>query len=255
MSAAAARTVRAEVTELAARHQLGDLQAEFAPKRLSKAIFALYVFLLVHLLALLVLPGLVFYWWLRRTPNFSGRQAAKRLYLFEHGMIVHPQSGPGTVVARWDSVRLHQEVTQLYINGLPAPTKYLFSVAAPDGVHVTITEFYEGPDSWGPWMQEAIVRAQHLPMTQEILAGRTVDFGALRVSEAGLTGTAEGRLAWSEVGEIAVRGGRVYVTKAGLTRPWSNLAAASLVNLHLFLTLTENLLARSRAGEHRDAGA
>lgn len=244
MSAATAHTVRAEVTDLAARHQLGALQAEFAPKRLSKAMFALYVFTLVHLLALLVLPGLVFYWWLRRTPNFSRRQAAKRLYLFEHGMIVHPQSGPGAVVARWESVRLHQEITQLYINGLPAPTKYLFSVAAPDGAHVTITEFYEGPDTWGPWMQEAIARAQHLPVTQEVLAGRTVDFGALRVSGSGLTGNAEGRLAWSEVGEIAVRGGRVHVMRTGGgTSPWSNTAAASLVNLHLFLIVTRSLAA------------
>jgi hypothetical protein len=122
--------------------------------------FALYIYMLVNLLVIFVIPGLLFFWWLRRTPNFSRKQAAKRLYLFENGMIAHPQFGDGMVAVRWDSIRLYQEVTQKIINGVPGPINYVYSAVAPDGTSAKITELYAGPETWGPWMQEAVVRAQ-----------------------------------------------------------------------------------------------
>jgi hypothetical protein len=122
-----------EAAELAARHRLGALVGTFAPKRLGKLIFALYIFTLVNLLVAFVIPALVFFWWLRRTPNFSRKQAAKRLYLFENGVIVHPQFGDGMIAVRWDSIRLYQEITQVIINDVPGPVKYAYSVVAPGG--------------------------------------------------------------------------------------------------------------------------
>lgn len=234
-----------EAVELAARHELGQIRGVFTPKRLSKPLFVLYAFTLVQLLFLLVLPGLLFYWWLRKTPNFSRRQAAKRLCLFEHGMIVHPQSGDGLVAVRWDSVRLYQEVTQMIVNGIPAPAKYAFTATAPGGVQVRMTEFYDGPETWGPWMQDAIVRAQYAARKKDVLAGGTVDFSALTVTSGGLGGTAQGRLAWSEVTDIAVRGGRVYVMKAGQARPWWDREAVAVANLQLFLTIAKDFTSRN----------
>jgi hypothetical protein len=90
-----------KAAELAARHGLGALEGTFAPKRLGKIVFALYIFMLVQMVLLFVIPGLLFFWWLRRTPNFSRKQAAKRLYLFENGMIVHPQFGEGMIAVRY----------------------------------------------------------------------------------------------------------------------------------------------------------
>ncbi|MFI6638915.1 DUF6585 family protein [Streptomyces sp. NPDC050504] len=238
-----------ETVALAERHRLGALRGAYAPRRLGKVIFALYVFTLIHLLALLIVPGLVFYWWLRKTPNFSRKQAAKRLCLFEHGMIVDPQSGAGAVVVRWESVRLYQKVTQLIVDGLPAPTKYVFTAIDPSGAHVRITEFYNGPESWGPWMQNAVVRAQHHAKTQDVLAGRTVDFGTLSLSADGVSDATRGRLAWPEVTDVTVKGGRVYVMQAGQKHPWANREADSVANLHLFLTMAEDL------GPHRSADA
>ncbi|WP_406530930.1 hypothetical protein, partial [Streptomyces sp. I8-5] len=118
--AVAPNTLPPEAAELAATHRLGALQGTFTPKRLNKLLFALYIFTTIHLLAIFVIPGVLFFWWLRRTPDFSRRQAAKRLHLFEHGLMVHPQSGDGVVVIRWDSVRLYQNITQKIINGIPS---------------------------------------------------------------------------------------------------------------------------------------
>jgi hypothetical protein len=107
MTEPAPHSLSPQVAELAARHQLGRLEGSFAPKRLGKLIFALHVYLLVNLLVLLLVPGLLFFWWLRRYPDFSRKQAAKRLHLFEHGLIVQPQFGDGMTAFRWDSVKVH----------------------------------------------------------------------------------------------------------------------------------------------------
>ncbi|MFG2624455.1 DUF6585 family protein [Streptomyces sp. NPDC048473] len=232
-----------EAAELAARHQLGALEGTFTPKRLSKPLFALYIFAIVHLLAIFVIPGLLFFWWLRRYPDFSRRQAAKRLHLFENGMIVHPQSGDGMVAIRWDSVRLYQDINQMIINGVPAPIKYVYSAVGPGRVSATITEFYEGPPTWGPHMQGAILRAQGPAVLESILEGQKVNFGDFSLSRTGMATTRNGHLPWSDVQEIQVGAGRVHVMRTGESGRWCSVAVSDIANLHVFLTVAENLSA------------
>jgi hypothetical protein len=235
-----------EAAELAARHRLGALEATFAPKRLGKLIFALYIFTLVNLLLAFVIPALVFFWWLRRTPNFSRKQAAKRLYLFENGMIVHPQFGDGMIAVRWDSIRLYQEITQVIINDVPGPVRYAYSVVAPGVTGTTITEFYDRPETWGPWMQEAIVRAQGPAVLESILEGQRTNFGGFSVSRTGMATTGKSQLPWPDVQEIHVKAGRVYVMKTGESSPWFSAPVSDIANYYVFLTIATNLCRQQR---------
>ncbi|WP_105974418.1 DUF6585 family protein [Streptomyces geranii] len=226
-----------EVAALAARHQLGRLQGSFAPKRLGKLLFVLYLNVLVTLSAFFLVPGALYYWWLRRFPDFSRKQAAKRLHLFEHGLIVQPQFGDGMTALRWDSARVHQDISQLFVNGVPTPTRYVYSVAAPSYGAAQITEFYESPETWGPWMQEAVLRAQAPAVMDAVLEGGTADFGALSVSRTGVTGTGKPVLPWADVQEIVVGGGSVRVIKSGAAGPWCTARVSGIANLQLFLTI------------------
>ncbi|MER5361609.1 DUF6585 family protein [Streptomyces sp. NPDC002785] len=232
-----------EAAELADRHQLGALQGTFTPKRLSKPVFALYIFTTIHLLFIFVIPGLLFFWWLRRTPDFSRKQAAKRLHLFENGMIVHPQSGDGVVVIRWDSVRLYQDITQKIINGVPGPINHVYSAVGPGRVSATITEFYEGPGTWGPHMQGAILRAQGPAVLQSIAEGRTVNFGDLSLSRTGMATTRNGHLPWSDVQQIQVGAGSVHIMRTSDSARWCSVAVSDIANFHVFLAVAENLSA------------
>ncbi|WAU78914.1 hypothetical protein O1Q96_03575 [Streptomyces sp. Qhu-G9] len=230
-----------EVAELAARHQLGELAGAFAPKRLGTLMFVVYVNMILTFTAFFVVPGLLCYWWMRRFPNFSRKQAAKRLYLFEHGMIVQPQFGDGMTAFRWDSVKLYQDITQLFVNGVPTPTKYVYSVVAPRYGGAEITEFYENPESWGPALQDAVLRAQGPAVLKAILEGGTVDFGALSLSSKGVSSTRNGRLPWSEVQEILVQGGSVRVLRSGTADTWSTVAVSGMPNLYVFLAVAGKL--------------
>ncbi|MDX2543868.1 DUF6585 family protein [Streptomyces sp. WI04-05B] len=230
-----------EVAALAARHQLGVLEASFAPKRLGVLMFIVYLNMLFVFSAFFLVPGLVCFWWLRRFPNFSRKQARKRLHLFEHGMIVQPQFGDGMTAFRWDSAKVYQDITQLFINGVPSPVKYVYSVSAPSFGGAEITEFYERPEAWGPWLQEAILRAQGQAVLDSVLEGGTADFGSFSVSRSGVAIRGKNPLPWSEVHEIQVRGGAVHVMKYGTSSPWFTVTASGVSNLHLFLTIAENL--------------
>jgi len=133
----------------------------FAPKLLCRTVFAAHVFNCLMLLVFFLVSGLLYYWFaMRRFPDFNPKQAALRLHLFEEGLVVHPPSGGEPVALRWDSLRPQQEITQLVINGVPAPTKYVYSASARGYGTVRITEFYEKPEVWGPRMQDAVMRAQ-----------------------------------------------------------------------------------------------
>ncbi|GGV93956.1 hypothetical protein GCM10015535_57970 [Streptomyces gelaticus] len=241
--AAAPTTLSSEAAELASSHQLGALEGTFTPKRLNKALFALYIFTTLNLLVMFVIPGLLFLWWLRRTPDFSRRQAAKRLHLFENGMIVHPESGDGTVVIRWDSVRLYQDITRKVINGIPGPTEYAYSAVGPDRAGARITHFYEDPESWGPHMQQAVLRAQGPAVLQSVLAGETVNLGDISLSRTGLTARGKGHLPWSGVQEIQVAAGRVHVMGTGGSGQWCSVAVSDIANLHVFLAVAQHLAA------------
>ncbi|MFC8664606.1 DUF6585 family protein [Streptomyces sp. NPDC057199] len=233
-----------EVAALAARHQLGLLEGAFAPKRLGIPMFVIYLNVLVTFSAFFLVPGLLYFWWLRRFPNFSRKQAAKRLYLFEHGLIVQPRLGEGMTAFRWDSVKLRQDITQLFVDGAPTPIKYVYSVTATGFGGAEITEFYEKPEIWGPWMQDAVLRAQGQTALDTIQEGGAVDFGALSLSRAGMAATGKGRLPWSEIQEILVRGGNVHVMRSGASAPWSTVPVSGIANLHLLLAIAGNLCRR-----------
>ncbi|MFJ7194487.1 MULTISPECIES: DUF6585 family protein [unclassified Streptomyces] len=241
--AAVPTILSSEAVELASAHQLGALEGTFVPKRLNKALFVLYIFTTLNLLAMFVIPGLLFLWWLRRTPDFSRKQAAKRLHLFENGMIVHPESGDGTVVIRWDSVRLYQDITRKVINGVPGPIEYAYSAVGPGRVSARITHFYEGPESWGPHMQQAVLRDQGPAVLESVLAGETVNFGDVSLSRTGLTIRQKGHLPWSGVQEVQVTAGRVHVMGTGGSGLRCGVAVSDIANLHVFLALTQHFSA------------
>jgi hypothetical protein len=241
----------AEVADLAARHRLGALQGVFAPKRLRRVAFAAHVFNCLMLMSLFLVPGLLYYWFfMRRFPDFSRKRAAQRLHLFDEGLVVHPPSGGEPVALRWDSLRLQQEIIQLVINGLPAPTRYVYSASAPGQGAVRITEFYEDPDVWGPQMQDAVVRAQGPAVLEALREGGTVPFGALSLSRTAVYARGKGNLPWPEVREVRAAGGLVRVMttdSSGDPVRWSHHLAKDITNLHLFLAVAQNLHEQSTA--------
>jgi hypothetical protein len=226
------------VAELAAQHELGALVATFKPQRFGWFLKSSFYVTLATLFFLFVVPAVVFYYLaLRRTPDFNPGQAAKRLHLFEHGMVADQESGPGTVAVRWDGIRLYEEQVQKIINGIPGPILYT-CVAASPGASVTVTNFYENPRTWAPAMQRAVLRAQSATVQQAFLAGDVLDFGEFDLSTAGVTHRKK-VLPWTQVGQVELGGGAVAVMKTGESAFWARAMAKSVPNLQVFLAMVD----------------
>ncbi|MEU9794789.1 DUF6585 family protein [Streptomyces sparsogenes] len=232
-----------EAAELAARHNLGALESTFAPKRLSRLIFVAIWLAIVTLLLMFVVPGLVYLWTLRRLPDFNPKQAAKRLHLFQNGMIAQPQTGDGLVAIRWDPVRLYQDITQTYFNGAQGYRNCTYVALAP-GASATITEFFENPETWGPRMQEVVVQAQGTKVLEAVPAGETVSLGVFEVSSRGITTAQKGHLSWPDIQEIQLRAGWARVMRTGASDAWDADALSRIANLYVFLTIAEILSAQ-----------
>lgn len=229
-----------DVAQLAAARGLGELRTTFLPKRLTAARkFAFVVMIPVGLL-IFVLPGLWFIWIALQTPNFSRKQAAKRLYLFEHGLMVAESAGPVGCV-RWDQVTVYQDVTRHYANGVYVTTSYIYTLTNPDGSTVKVTQFFDGPQVWGPAIQQAVTQAQLPAVLGALKQGQTIRFGDIAVNSSGVSTPKRGAVAWAQIEDVSVSNGGVVLRKGGKRMPWSAQSVKDIPNFLLFMAAVDEL--------------
>ncbi|WP_033818022.1 DUF6585 family protein [Kitasatospora sp. MBT63] len=241
--------IPAAVEPVAAAEGLGQHRETFAPQRHGFWRMAGLVLFAVLGLACFVLPGLMFVWLLVQTPNLSRKQAAKRLHLFEHGLVVADRSGP-TASFRWDAMTVLQQITRRYANGVYVGTTYLYTLFRADGSKVKLTNFYADPERWGAAVQHEITRAQLPGVTAAVAGGTTVRFGDLAVAAEGIVSAKRGAAHWHEIQRIEIKNGTVFLGRAGKLLPWSNTPVAQIPNFFLFLTVAEHF----RAAHHGSNG-
>jgi hypothetical protein len=246
----------AAALSLAGHYQLGWHLTSYRPKRLGLVRFSgLLLFALGSLallgvavislvpLGILISLGFVgmFGYFLVMSPNVNRAVAARRVHVFERGFIV--MKSPAQLVAvRWDVVAwVLQEITDRYVNGIHVATTYLYTVVLPDGGKVKLTHFYDGIAELGQTIAREVTR-EHLPRAIEaVQAGRTVTFGDLQVSLAGLTSGRHGLLPWTQVEEIQVVQGYLKLRRAGKWLAWSSKPVKQIPNLFVFLNLADRL--------------
>ncbi|MBT2407113.1 MULTISPECIES: DUF6585 family protein [unclassified Streptomyces] len=228
------------VASLAAAHELGQHRETFLPQRMGTGRMAGLILFTVLGLACFILPGLVFVRILMQTPNLSGKQAAKRIHLFEHGLIVADHTGPAAAF-RWDSMTALQQITERYANGVYVGTSYLYTLFRPDGSTLKLTNFYADPDRWGTAIQHEITQAQLPGVIASLEQGATVRFGDIAMTKGGIATAKRGAVQWNEIQKIEVKNGTVFLAKAGKLLSWSNTPVAKIPNFFLFLTIVDHL--------------
>lgn len=233
-----------EVADFAAARGLGELRATFLPKRMTAGRKFAFVVLVPLGLLMFIVPGLWFIWLALQTPNFSRKQAAKRLYLFDHGLVVSESAGPAGCV-RWDQATVYQDVTRHYQTGVYVTTSYIYTLTNPDGSTLKVTQFFDGPQVWGPAIQQAVTQAQLPAVLGALKQGQTVRFGDIAVNSAGVSTPKRGEVAWAEIEGVSVFQGGVTLRKGGKRLPWSTQKVKDIPNFLLFMAAVDQL----RAGQ------
>jgi hypothetical protein len=186
---------------------------------------------------------------LLRSPNFNRRQAARRVYVFEYGLL-HVDGKGALGEYPWHSIMsVQQKIVEQYVNGIHTGTTYLYTVTRNDGTVLKLTHFFNGIAQLGQGISQQVTQI-HLPhAVAAIQRGETVPFGDLAVNAAGVVSVRHGLLPWAELDEVRVVQGYVRLRKAGKWLPWSHKPAAEIPNLFVFLTLADQL--QRAAHSHR----
>jgi hypothetical protein len=227
----------ATVMAVAEGENLGRLKASYSPQRMEW--WRLTIMLLFGIVFLVFLLGLYFLWLAFNTPNFSGRQAAKRLYFFERGLIVADVNGP-TAVYRWENLTCLQAITNRYAYGVKVATTYVYTLITPDGKTAKITNFFAKPDEWGPAIQNEITRAQIPGIMAALQGGANVEFGSLVINRGGLS-TGSRSLRWDEVQAVQIQQGYLQIKRANGWLRWSAKPVSQIPNFFVFLTAVNQL--------------
>jgi hypothetical protein len=251
-----------DVADLARARDLGPHLATYRPRALRRGMALLFglagcLCLLGALVAVLAeawpaglgcaVLGVLFLYLLARTPGFSGRQAAKRVDVFEDGFIQSDRTGPRADF-RWDAIgTVCQRITKNYTNGIYTGTTYLYTIRRHDGVCVKLTEFYDGIASLGETIAGEVGRVQLPRAMAAIQHGETVIFGDLALNAGGIACTGRGSVPWTDVERVQVNRGYVSLRRAGKWLAWSSRPASQIPNLVVFLTLADLLQHRPRS--------
>lgn len=175
-----------------------------------------------------------------RSPNFSGKARAKRIDLYEHGLVLLEQHGP-VAVFRFDSVAVRHRAVNTYVYGMKTSTRYLLSLVGPDGRTVKINQRYEGVDHLGRQIQDSVVRHQFGPALATVEAGYPAAFGPFTVTREGLVADGKGLVTWPLLDRITLSQGIVRIHVHGKRMQLVARQVGVVPNLALFLTLVSQL--------------
>lgn len=185
--------------------------------------------------------GALFLVVLLRAPNFNPRRAARRVYVFEYGLLYADGSGALAEYPWYTIMSVQQKIVERYVNGIHTGTTYLYTITRNDGNVLKLTEFFDGIAQLGLGISQQVSQI-HLPhAAAAVQRGETVPFGDLAVNAAGVVSARHGLLPWAELDEVRVVQGYVRLRKAGKWLPWSHKPAAEIPNLFVFLTLADQL--------------
>jgi hypothetical protein len=229
---------------------LGEVKLVMRPQKNSTAAVALTWLSLIFGLALFVLPGLLLFWQARETTIFNRKLKARRLYLFENGILVADANGPIHAV-RWNSMTVLQQIIRKQLGGTTVRTLYTYTVITGDGPSFKLTNFYEKPEVWGPRIQDEITRTYLPGVMAAIESGQPVVFADTSLTASGMANVKRGELRWSEIQNIEVKNGVVVVQKAGKRAPLTGTAVSRIPNFFVFLSAAKTL----QAGAARERGA
>lgn len=249
-----------EVAALAQRERMGSYVRTFHPSRGRPAgaiVAVVTTSVIVAAIALLLtamgFPGagvgvliLLAAMWIviiAGHPVVNPLVAARKVHLFEQGFIPARASGQADHF-RWDAIdSVVQRVTGHYYEGVSTGRIFRYTVRRNDGATVKLTQFYDGIEQLGQILTAEVTRVQLPRAMAAIQQGWPARFGPLIVDASGLAqGTR--RLPWTELKDVEIRRGNVVVHQTSGFSTWTTVPAAIIPNLHVFLTLIDQLSRR-----------
>lgn len=192
-----------------------------------------------------------------RKGRFRKTWGDARLHLYDEGLVVtDPERGEW--VFRWDSISVLQNLSTL--NGAVRDAAYTLigrdgsAVTIGRGIHglfesklkaAGVTSLTRGPyivleRSWGPEIQQGVLRTQGVAALERLGRGETLAFGRVSVDRDGVS--FKGKTArWAEVKEVSILNALVWFNDARGRSMLTGVGVPEVPNLYLLLALADQL--------------
>ncbi|CAG0936384.1 hypothetical protein TFLX_05257 [Thermoflexales bacterium] len=192
---------------------------------------------LIVLMLMLVAIGLGFIGWAAFIGRTSYANRNRRIQVFNIGLV--QVNGPDWTFIGWDEITVvRQAITEVRTYGIKVNTLYIYTIELKTGRTFKFDNHIENVATLGELLRQQVTRQQLPQALTKMQRGETVAFGALGVSQRGLT-YEDKAIAWSEVDRVEMLNGSVVVRKK-TDRLFSLplvIKAAEIPNLSVFLAL------------------
>lgn len=162
----------------------------------------------------------------------------KQLLIYENGFIYISNDH---LIAKYEDVKeIFQEITTLYVNGIPTPTSYQYKIYIKNKIKpLYLTNIFAGIKQAGDYIQNKILQ-QQLPIVIDAYSrGEDVKFGSLTVNKNSII-VEKQTLNWEQIKNIRVVEGHVLLQKE---RGDLLLNIAAIPNIYVFLNLIYEIMA------------
>jgi hypothetical protein len=230
------------IAAAAAGAGFGDLVKVFRPRRSNQA---LVIGLLVVSIALIwCIAPIYVLWLLFRTPNLNARVAARRVYVFQKGLIVAAKPVPSRPtdldVWPWAEVAtVFQKIVKTNTFGMWTGTYERITATRNDGSTFTVTNFWDDHDDLRRRINVQVTAALLAPMRRALASGQAVQFGTIIIDRAGVN-TRAGTTPWAEVETFDIIGASFRIIRRGGARLGS-VAMTEVPNPSLLYALAKEL--------------
>lgn len=238
------------INELAANNHLGSLVQEFKVKFLWRnytlglliiiplCFVVLFVFRGIDLYTTFIVISILF---LIFSAIFIGLFIAnkkKQLFTYENGLI-YINHAP--LIAKYEDIQeIFQEITTFYVNGIPTPTHYKYTIHIKNYIKpLHLTNIFEDIQQAGDFIQNKVLQQQLPIVLNAYHNSEDVKFGDLTVNQNGIIIKTQ-QLTWEQIKNIRVVEGQVLLEKQ---RGNLLLNMAAIPNIYVFLSLIYEITA------------
>lgn len=170
------------------------------------------------------------------------RNRNKTVRLFEQGIEFEHRAR--LVPIRWDEIAsVYFTHIKVRVNGIPAGRQMTCTIEGPSFGRITVNQWFDRADELARDVERAIYPRIVEQNANAWSRGEPVTFGMLTLTAEGLT-VGKKRIAWSDVEQFWIDGGRVTVRARGKLLPWASLARAKVPNAMALQTLVSRIRGR-----------
>lgn len=183
----------------------------------------------------------IFFWYL------AWRNWPLAANVYENGIELVNRKGSRKIL--WQDVEnLTQHVVHHYYLIIPVGKSYSSTIQLHGGEIILFDNRYSKLKQLGQTLQERLAAIQLPESMDEIEAGNSLEFGALKLDREGIYHW-DKRLTWNDVGKVNLKNTSLSITKKGSKfGNWANLGLDEVPNATLFCAIAQKLTANGQIG-------